>query len=122
MKIKLDENLPFRPTISLLQLGHDVDTVHSEGFAGSRDEIVWEAAQKNQRFFITQELDFSDFRKFVPGTHYGILLVRLRQPGRQALIDKIEFLFETEDVDRWNGCIIVATDYKIRIRRPDKMT
>ncbi len=121
MKIKLDENLPARLTTSLFQLGHDVDTVHSEGFAGSRDEIVWEAAQKNQRFFITQDLDFSDFRKFVPGTNSGILLVRLRQPGRQALTKKIEFLFETEDVEQWNGCIVVATDYKIRIRRPDKM-
>ena len=27
---------------------------------------------------ITQDLDFSDIRKFQPGTHYGIVVVRLQ--------------------------------------------
>ncbi|MBC8185890.1 DUF5615 family PIN-like protein [candidate division KSB1 bacterium] len=78
MKIKLDENLPVSIAHNLSQLGHDADTVHSEGYAGSKDDIVREIAQKNQRFLITQDWDFSDIRKFVPGTHFGILLVRLR--------------------------------------------
>jgi predicted nuclease of predicted toxin-antitoxin system len=39
---------------------------------------VWEAAQRDERFLITQDLDFSDVRRFVPGSHRGILLVRLR--------------------------------------------
>ena len=34
MKIKLDENLPARLATALRQLGHEVDTVPSEGLAG----------------------------------------------------------------------------------------
>jgi hypothetical protein len=33
--------------------------------------------QAHGRVFITQDLDFSDARKYVPGTHHGLLLVRL---------------------------------------------
>lgn len=62
--------------------------------------------------------DFSDIRLYKPGTHYGIVLVRLRKPGREALKKRIKYLFETEEVEKWPGCFIVVTEHKIRIRRP----
>jgi predicted nuclease of predicted toxin-antitoxin system len=80
---------------------------------------VWEAAQAGNRFLITQDLDFSDLRRYTPGTHAGLLLVRLAHPGRDALIAPIAALFETENVDQWRGCLIVATDHKVRIKRPE---
>lgn len=118
MKIKLDENLPNGLVDFLNQLGHDADSVLSEGLAGEDDQIIWEATQRERRFLLTQDLDFSDTRRFVPGTHHGILLIRLHQPGRLALLERIQYLFETEDVEQWRGCFVVATDHKLRIRRP----
>lgn len=94
MKIKLDENIPARLADILTQLGHDTDTIYREGYAGSHDDQVWQITQQNQRFLITQDLDFSDIRRFVPGSHFGILLVRLRDLGREALLKRIEFLFQ----------------------------
>ena len=41
MKIKLDENLPVELANILDKLGHDTDTVYDEGFAGSKDDLVW---------------------------------------------------------------------------------
>ena len=117
MKIKLDENLPVRLQVVLAALGHDVDTVMSEGIAGHDDADVWRHATGAGRFLVTQDLDFSDIRRFVPGTHPGILLVRLREPGQIALTERISWLFKTEAVNDWSGCIVVATDYKLRIRR-----
>jgi len=38
---------------------------------------MWSAARRDERFLITQDLDFSDIRQFKPGTHPGLLLVRL---------------------------------------------
>ncbi len=55
--------------------------------------IVGSAAQRDGRFLITQDLDFSDARRFAPGTHYGILLMRLRSPGRLELVDRDQELF-----------------------------
>ena len=118
MKIKLDENLPFRLADSLRRLGHETDTVPQEGIGGADDSSVWEAAQTASRFFITQDMDFSDIRYFTPGSHAGILLVRLHQPGRNALVQRISSLFEDEDVERWSGCFVVVTEHKIRIRSP----
>lgn len=119
MKIKLDENLPARLVSFLIQHGHDVDTVPSEGLAGKDDGVVWEAAQADGRFFITQDLDFSDVRRYTPGTHHGLLLVRLPQPGRTALFERVATLFRTEAVDTWSGCMVTATPYKVRVRRPE---
>ena len=118
MRIKLDENLPSRLVSVLAALGHDVDTVPSEHIAGRNDAAVWQAAQAGQRFLVTQDLDFSDIRKYTPGTHHGLLLVRLPQPGRTALFERIATLFEVEDVDSWDGCLITATPHKVRVRRP----
>ncbi len=75
--IKLDENLPSRLVSSLTQLGHDVVTVPAEGLVGNDDEIVWRAAQADRRFLVTQDLDFSDVRRYAPGTHHGLLLFRV---------------------------------------------
>jgi predicted nuclease of predicted toxin-antitoxin system len=118
MRIKLDENLPTSLAEALAKLGHDVDTVPREGLAGRGDPSIWSAAQKAGRFLITQDLDFSDIRRFRPGTHESILLVRLRMPGRRALFQRVEALFRTEDVERWKGWFVVASDHKIRVLRP----
>lgn len=120
MKIKLDENLPARLATVMVDLGYDVDSVIEEGLSGQNDDRVWEAAQDAGRFLITQDLDFSDIRKFAPGSHYGILLIRLREPGRVALYQRILSLFQTEDVATWEHCYVVATERKIRIQRPQR--
>ena len=119
MKIKLDENLPDGLSRLLVARGHDAQTVPQQRLGGAKDLTVWEAAQREGRFFITQDLDFSDMRRFIPGTHHGLLLVRLRIPSRRALLERVKLIFEREKVDSWAGCFVVATDHKIRSRRPN---
>lgn len=118
MKIKLDENLPDRLVSALTGLGHDVDSVYVERLNGRIDADVWNVTQAARRFFITQDLDFSDIRRYTPGTHAGLLLVRLPRPGRDALFARVSTLFQTEKVEDWTGCLVVVTDRKVRVRRP----
>lgn len=118
MRIKLDENLPAALAAALRAIGHQVDTVPEEGLVGRDDESLWAAAQAERRFFITQDLDFSDLRKFIPGSHHGLLRVRLARPGRRALAARVRSLFESESVELWARCFVVATERKVRIRRP----
>lgn len=118
MKLKLDENLPEQLAVRLRQLGHDVHTVPEEFLSGQPDATVWQAAQSEDRFLITQDLDFSDLRRFQPGTHAGLLLVRLHAPGRLALARRISALFAAEPVETWARCFVVLTDHKLRLRRP----
>jgi len=120
MKIKLDENLPFRLVEILSQLGHETDTIPQEGLKGCNDAQIWEATQRAGYFLITQDLDFSNIHRFMPGTHHGLLLIRLRDPGREALLKRIQNLFETEAVEHWQSCFVVVTEHKIRVRYPKK--
>ena len=109
MKIKLDENLPYCLKELLSDIGHDVDTVLSENLGGQSDTEIWYAAQREQRFLITQNIDFSDLKWFKPGTHYGILLLRLRDCGRDALFQNILTIFRNELVEEWVRCFEVAS-------------
>jgi predicted nuclease of predicted toxin-antitoxin system len=118
MRIKLDENLPDSLSPLLKQLGHDASTVNDEGLTGGADHEIWEAAQREARFLITQDLDFSDTRQFAPGRHRGILLVRLHSPSRQNLIERVESIFRSENIEGWMGCFVVATERKVRVQKP----
>ena len=118
MRIKLDENIPNSLVDVLTSHDHDVDTVVTEGIKGHSDEDVWAAAQEAQRFLVTQDLDFSDVGKFAPGSHHGILLVRLGMPGRKALFERVRQLFETENVEAWKRGFVVASARKVSVRHP----
>lgn len=118
MKIKLNENLPDSLLLELRTLGHDVDNVEMERLNGRPDPEVWAGAQDSGRFLITQDLDFSDIRRFAPGTHAGLLLVRLAMPGRLALLEHIGGVFRNEDVAAWAKCFVVLSDHKLRVMRP----
>jgi predicted nuclease of predicted toxin-antitoxin system len=118
MKIKLDENVSQDLVVPLERLGHDVHTVRSEGLVGRSDRQVWQAAQQESRFFITQDLDFSDIRKFGLHSHHGILLLRLHSPSRQKLIDRVLDLFQAQHPESWIACLVVATERKIRLLKP----
>ena len=89
-----------------------------QGLRGKSDTAVWRAAQSEGRFLITQDLDFSDVRVFAPGTHHGLLVVRLAQPDRLARFRRIHDLFEMEDVENRRQCFVVATNRKRRVKHP----
>jgi len=108
VKLKLDENLPETLLVELAALNHDTDNVRQEGLAGHDDSEVWTAAQASGRFLITQDLDFSDVRRFKTGTHHGLLLVRLPDAGRSTLTRRIIEVFRREDVE--GARVVIVTD------------
>ncbi len=58
-----------------------------KSFGGSDPEL-WTRAEREGRTVITKDLDFSDGRRFTPGTHHGVVLVRLHAPSRLPLIQR----------------------------------
>ena len=117
MKVKLDENIPVSLVEALASLGHDVQTVIGQGLTGRADAEIWRQCQLEDRLLMTQDLDFSDARKFQPGSHAGIVLVRLQNPGRVALFGLLSSIFRNHDIEAWKGCFVVLSETKIRIRR-----
>ena len=118
MKIKLDENLPERVVAGLAALGHDTDTVTGEGLGGATDEKLWPQVQRAARFLITKDLGFSDERLYPPGSHQGILVLRLSDDRSSAAAERLTGVFRDEAVEAWAGCLVVVSDHKVRVRRP----
>ena len=126
MKIKLDENLPEEVADLLIAAGHDVRTVPGEGLGGCADPVIFAAAVGEGRLLITQDLDFSDIRQFKPGTHPGVVLLRLRDPSRRRLIERLRRVLASEpgasreSIEAWSGCFVVISDRKLRVIQPGK--
>jgi len=117
MKIKLDENLPFRLVTPLKDLGHDTHTVHGERLVGHADRQIWEAAQKESRFFHYNKIWISQTRVALPLVRItGILLIRLRSPNRRNLFARINELFsKRKRPPNGRDVFVVATERKIRV-------
>ena len=118
MKLKLDENVPRSAASRLSALGFDVATVLEEALGGRSDADVLAAVQPEGRALVTQDLDFADVRSFAPGTHAGIVLVRLPVQEQWRLADWLVAWFSADDARTWAGCFVVATPTKVRVRRP----
>jgi predicted nuclease of predicted toxin-antitoxin system len=118
MKIKVDENLPIEVAEELRNHAHDVATVPEEGLAGFEDSVIWKAALAENRVLLTQDLDFSDMRRYGAVAHSGIVVLRLRKATRERIIKRCIDLF-SQSVD-WSGCYVTATEQKLRIRRPNQ--
>jgi predicted nuclease of predicted toxin-antitoxin system len=106
--LKRDENVAVSVAPRLRSLGFDADTAIDEGLRGHPDENIWRAAQAEGRFLITQDLDFSDSRRFAPGTHHGILVVRLPDSEQWRIGDFLVAWFSEPDVRTWGGCFVVG--------------
>jgi predicted nuclease of predicted toxin-antitoxin system len=118
MKLKLDENLGISHLRFLRELGYPADRVHEEGLSGASDEAVWRRVCEEERFFIALDLGFADLRRFPPGSHPGILVLRIRSRGRNAvqeILSRITARYSFEDL---KGCLVIADERKIRVRRP----
>jgi predicted nuclease of predicted toxin-antitoxin system len=116
IKIKIDECLPHECADLMIQKGCNVETVRQEGLQGSADTEIWNAAQSEERFLLTTDLDFSDMRRYEPGKHAGVLLLRLGKEGKGRMLSYLEWLLASHDISEWKGFLVVATDHKIRIR------
>ena len=118
MKVKLDENLHIALVEVLTPGDHDVETVADEGLLGADDETVCRAATAEDRLLITLDRGFGDIRTYPPGTHAGILVLRLDDhslPGVKAALQRL--LDDSALVDL-AGCVAVFRDGELRIRRP----
>ena len=117
MRIKLDENLGRTHTALLQQAGYEADRVHDEGLSGVSDSALWEHVCEEDRFFITLDLDFADVRRFPPGSHPGILLLRPHHRSRDAVTRILNRFLREHALESLQGCLAIADEAHTRIRR-----
>jgi predicted nuclease of predicted toxin-antitoxin system len=108
--IKLDENLG-RPHVALLKrYGYDADRVFDQDLSGVVDAELCIHVKRERRFLITLDLGFSDVRRYAPGTHPGILLLRPRRKGRNAVSQVLRRVIAERRLETLAGCLAVADE------------
>ena len=122
MLLKLDENLGRSHVEVLRNAGHEADRVHDEGLSGESDSTVWQRVCAEGRFFITLDLDFADIRRYQPGSHPGILLLRPRNRSRSAVLQVLQRVLREQRLENLSGGLAIADDTHTRIRRPSRIT
>jgi predicted nuclease of predicted toxin-antitoxin system len=118
--VKLDENLGQTHVEVLLQAGYQADRVTDQGLGGESDAAVWQHVQERGLFFVTLDLDFSDIRRFTPGTHPGLLLLRPHNNNRRTVADLLGQVVREHPLETLTGCLTVAEPGHTRIRRPER--
>jgi predicted nuclease of predicted toxin-antitoxin system len=117
MQIKVDEDLP-RQVIALLhEKGYKADSVVEQGMAGWKNSEIWRKIQTESRFLLTADKGFADLRRYPPGTHSGILLLRPDQDGIRPIVELLEKVLQSYDFAALAGTITVVTPRGVRVRR-----
>ena len=107
MKILVDENIPRLTVNRLRELAHDVKDIRGTTDQGLGDCGVWSVAMTEGRLLITTDKGFTEYRG---AAHYGILIVRLRQPNRLKIHRSVmHALGRFHDTD-WPGLLVVMRD------------
>lgn len=118
MRIKLDENLPAHALAIALGLGHDADSVNIEGL-GASDVEVLAAATRDGRLLITLDRRFGDVRAHPPGTHAGIVVLRVESQDAGAVTDAVRAFLSSDELGDVAGCVVVVRGHLVRVRRPE---
>jgi predicted nuclease of predicted toxin-antitoxin system len=118
VKFKLDENLPSSAAAVLAAAGHDVDTVLAEDLTGAPDPSVVSAATKVGRILISVDIGLGDIRAYPPGSHAGIVVLRVPDQSAATVAKTISDLASLTELASLTGSVAVLQRGLLRIRHP----
>jgi predicted nuclease of predicted toxin-antitoxin system len=107
MKIFVDENIPMMTVDALQKQGHDVLDFRGTAQEGVDDLVLWEVIQRDRRMLITTDKGFEHHRI---EKHYGILIVRLRQPNRLRIHQRVMHAMTQFKAAEWPGQLVMMRD------------
>lgn len=117
MKILVDENIPLTTVRALRVQGHDVLDIRGTADEGTADYALWSMAQREERLLITTDKGFVHHRE---QPHHGILIIRLRQPNRRKIHDRVMQTMAQFKAVEWLGLLVVMRDNTQSVWRASK--
>lgn len=107
MKIFVDENIPLKTVKELVLQGYDVVDIRGTEDQGITDEVLWQKTQELQCLLITTDKGFTIHRE---KSHYGILIILLKQPSRQKIHQRVLQALKRYTPKQWPGLMVVMRD------------
>jgi predicted nuclease of predicted toxin-antitoxin system len=116
MRFKTDENLHDDVAALLVSEGHDAETVYAEGLRGCVDPILAQHCASEGRALVTLDLDFADIRAFPPAATPGIIVLRVHDQSRPAVLRVMAQVVDLLKRESVIGRLWIVTDAGVRIR------
>jgi predicted nuclease of predicted toxin-antitoxin system len=116
VRFKIDENLPVEVAAALRAKSHDAVSVEDQGLGGAPDSRIAEVCASENRCLLTLDTDFPDIRSYPPGSHSGIVVLRLAAQDKSSVLAVVARLIRTFQNRSPEGALWVVDESKIRIR------
>ena len=115
----VDEDMPRSTALALRQAGYDAADVRDLGLRGATDPVVFAHAQRTDAVLVTEDKGFANALAFPPGSHAGIVVVRVPNelPTQAVNRELLRALTELQGEDL-HGLLVIVEIGRTRIRRP----
>jgi len=117
MNFFLDENFPKSAAKYLVSIGHQVEDIRATNKEGISDKKIFEMAQSEKAIFLTTDRDFFHTIPYLFEKHYGVIVIALRQPNRQLILEKLIWVIQNLDISNIQNKIIMLRDKNYTISR-----
>lgn len=117
MRFLLDENLSPLLAVLLAEAGHDTVHVRDIGLNRTSDEVIFDAARRDDRVVVSADADFGHILARTNANRPSVVFLR-RQQGRRAsqvaalIIANLDVIAD----DLLSGATVVIDDDRIRVR------
>jgi predicted nuclease of predicted toxin-antitoxin system len=116
MQFKIDENLHPEVASLLSQHGHEATTVYDQGLRGHSDAEIAQVCQREARVLVTMDLDFADIRAYPPQDYAGIMVLRLSDQSRSAVLRVFQQMLELLNREPLTAHLWIVEEHQIRMR------
>jgi predicted nuclease of predicted toxin-antitoxin system len=118
MQFKIDENLHPEVAELLRQHGHDATTVYDQGLRGHSDAEIAQVCRREARALVTMDLDFADIRAYPPQGYTGIMVLRLTDQSRPAVLRVFRQMLALLNREPLAEHLWIVEEHQIRMRSP----
>jgi predicted nuclease of predicted toxin-antitoxin system len=112
----VDESLPRAVTRALSAAGHDATDVRDVGLRGATDATIAATAKSESRIVVAGDTDFANALRFPPGSHPGIVVLRLPNawtPAERA--ERLTSVLDTGVLAALAGAIVIVEPTRVRV-------
>jgi len=107
MNIFVDEHIPLMTVQALREMGHEIRDIRGTPDEGMTDDALWGMAQREKRLLISTDKGFAQYRA---ASHHGVLIIRLHQPNRHKIHQRIMQAIMQFSEEEWPGLLVVMRD------------
>ncbi len=96
-----------------------VVTVDELGLSGAKDTEIIRVAQQQNIILITVDGDFADSKRFPPGTHPGVIWVKVQPPSQPRIREALKRFFLSGKREMCRRNIVVLREKNFDLISPD---